>query len=175
MALVQKLLDIGRLEWGDPLDIQPFSAEAFSRRVVDSMDAHAKQKNISIGLDLPDLPLLIEADQTYLTQALKNLLENAIKFSKMDGEVTLRVSRGDDCIVFAVQDQGIGIAPLDQRKLFKKFGRTSAQNVQEQEGSGLGLAIVKSIAERHGGQVRLESYLGKGSTFYLEIPHKQPQ
>jgi signal transduction histidine kinase len=175
MALVQKLLDIGRLEWGDPLDIQPFSAEAFSRRVVDSMDAHAKQKNISIGLDLPDLPLLIEADQTYLTQALKNLLENAIKFSKMDGEITLRVSREDDRIVFAVQDQGIGIAPLDQRKLFKKFGRTSAQNGQEQEGSGLGLAIVKSIAERHGGQVRLESHLGKGSTFYLEIPHKHPQ
>jgi len=175
MSLVEKLLDIGRLEWGDRLDIKPFSAEAFAHRVVNSMDAHAKQKNISIGLDLPDQSLLIEADQTYLTQALKNLLENAIKFSKIDSEVILRVSRNDDRIVFAVQDQGIGIAPLDQRKLFKKFGRTSAQNGQEQEGSGLGLAIVKSIAERHGGQVRLDSHLGKGSTFYLEIPQKQLQ
>jgi PAS domain S-box-containing protein len=175
MSLVEKLLDIGRLEWGDPLEITSFSAEVFAHRVVNSMDAHAKQKNISIGLDLPELPVLIEADQTYLTQALRNLLENAIKFSKMDGEVTLRVRRSDDRIIFAVQDQGIGIAPLDQRKLFKKFGRTSAKNGQEQEGTGLGLAIVKSIAERHGGQVRLESQLGKGSTFYLEIPQKQPQ
>ena len=172
-ALVQKLLDIGRLEGGDPLDIQPFAAEVFTQRVLESMDAHAKQKNIQISLNLPDFPLLIEADQTFLTQALKNLLENAIKFSKMGGEVSLSVLKKEDQVVFSVQDYGIGIAPLDQRKLFQKFGRVSAQNGQEQEGSGLGLAIVKSIAERHGGRVWLESQLGQGSTFYFAIPRQQ--
>ena len=175
MSLVEKLLDIGRLEGGDPLDVKSFSVETFARHLVKSMDAQARQKNIQINLDLPEIPMTIEADQTFLTQALKNLLDNAIKVSKMGGEVIVRVMRVNDRVVFAVQDEGIGIAPLDQRKLFKKFSRVSVQNSQEQEGSGLGLAIVKSIAERHGGQVRLESQLGKGSTFFVEIPLKQPQ
>ena len=175
MALVEKLLDIGRLEGEDPLDVQSFSVESFTRQVVKSMDAQARQKNVQINLNLPDMPLMIEADQTFLTQALKNLVDNAIKFSKMGGEVNVSVMREHDRVIFAVEDQGIGIAPLDQRKLFKKFSRVSVQNSQEQEGSGLGLAIVKSIAERHGGQVGLVSQLGKGSTFYIEIPLKQPR
>jgi PAS domain S-box-containing protein len=173
-ALVQKLLDMGRLDMGEPLDIQTFTADEISRKVIESMDAQAKQKNIQLSVNLPDTEVSIEADQTFLSHALKNLLENAIKFSKMGSDVTLDVRRKEDRVVFVVQDKGIGIAPLDQKNIFKKFGRISAQTGQEQEGSGLGLAIVKSIAERHGGQVWLESQLGKGSTFYFEIPRKQP-
>jgi signal transduction histidine kinase len=142
--------------------------------VVESMDAQAKQKNIQMVVNLPDAPMVIEADPTFLALALKNLMENAIKFSKMEGEVILSASRDGDHVVFAVEDKGIGIAPLDQRHLFKKFSRISAQTTgQDQTGSGLGLVIVKSIAERHGGQVRVESQLGKGSIFYFEIPRKQ--
>jgi PAS domain S-box-containing protein len=170
--LVQKLLDIGRLEGGDSLVIQAISVVDLTRRVVESMDAQAKQKNIQMLVKLPENPLVIEADPTFLVLALKNLMENAIKFSKMEDEVTLSVWGHDDRVVFAVEDKGIGIAPLDQRHLFKKFGRASAQPGQDQAGSGLGLVIVKSIAERHGGQVRLESQLGKGSIFYFEIPRK---
>jgi PAS domain S-box-containing protein len=171
--LVQKLLDIGRLEGGDSLAIQPMSVVDITRRVVESLDAQAKQKNIQVIVNLLDAPMVIEADPTFLALALKNLMENAIKFSKMEGEVILSARREDDRVVFAVEDKGIGIAPLDQRHLFKKFSRASAQTGQDQGGSGLGLVIVKSIAERHGGQVRLESQLGKGSIFYFEIPHKQ--
>ncbi len=173
--LVQKLLDIGRLEGGDPLNLQQISVAEIVRRVVEAMEAQAKQKNIHIRVNLPDSPLSMEADQTFVTQALKNLLENAVKFSKMEGEVVLSVRQTDGQVVFAVQDRGIGIAPLDQRNLFKKFSRTNAQSGVDNEGSGLGLAIVKSIAERHGGRVWLESQLGKGSTFYLEIPRNQAQ
>jgi PAS domain S-box-containing protein len=172
--LVQKLLDIGRLEGGDSLAIQPMSVADITRRVVESMEAQAKQKNIQMVVNLPDAPMVIEADPTFLALALKNLMENAIKFSKMEGEVILSASRDGDHVVFAVEDKGIGIAPLDQRHLFKKFSRISAQTTgQDQTGSGLGLVIVKSIAERHGGQVRVESQLGKGSIFYFEIPRKQ--
>jgi PAS domain S-box-containing protein len=171
--LVQKLLDIGRLEGGESFDIRQFTAEQITNRVVESLDAQAKQKNIEVTVILPDDVLLIEGDQTFLTQALKNLLENAIKFSKMEGEVTVSVREKDGRVIFAIQDKGIGIAPLDQRNLFKKFSRISAHAGIENEGSGLGLAIVKSIAERHGGEVRLESQLGRGSTFYFEIPCKQ--
>jgi two-component system phosphate regulon sensor histidine kinase PhoR len=171
--LVQKLLDIGRLEGDDSLAIQPVSVVDITRRVVESMDAQAKQKNIQMVVNLPEAPLVIEADPTFLTLALKNLMENAIKFSKMEDEVILSAWGDDERVVFAVEDKGIGIAPLDQRHLFKKFSRTNSQPGQEQTGSGLGLVIVKSIAERHGGQVRLESQLGKGSIFFFEIPRKQ--
>lgn len=174
-ALVDKLLDIERLEGGDGLEIETFPAAQFTQRLVAGMEAHAKQKNIEIHLNFPDVPLLIEADQAFIAQALKNLLENAIKFSKVGGEVVLSVVPKQDRVVFSVRDKGIGIAPLDQRKLFKKFGRVSVQNSQDQEGSGLGLAIVKSIVERHGGSVRLESQLGVGSTFSFEIPIKHPR
>jgi two-component system, OmpR family, phosphate regulon sensor histidine kinase PhoR len=73
-------------------------------------------------------------------------------------------------IVFKVTDNGIGIAPLDLPHMFEKFYRSGRREAYQQRGSGLGLAIVKSIAERHGGRVWVESQLGKGSTFYMEIP-----
>jgi len=174
-GLVKKLLDLDRLEGGDPLDISQFTVEEITHRVVESLEAQAKQKNIQLTLDLPGEPLLIDGDQTFLTQALKNLLENAIKFSKMGSEVKIHAREEDRRVIFTFQDRGIGIAPLDQRNLFTKFSRLSAQSGMENEGSGLGLAIVKSIAERHGGGVRLESQLGKGSTFYFEIPLRQDQ
>jgi PAS domain S-box-containing protein len=171
--LVEKLLDIGRLEEGESLAVQPISVVDITRRVVENMDAQAKQKNIQMVVNLPEDPMVIEADPTFLALALKNLMENAIKFSKMGGEVIFSAWREDERVVFAVEDKGIGIAPLDQRHLFKKFSRPSSKNGQDQGGSGLGLVIVKSIAERHGGQVRVESQLGKGSIFYFEIPRKR--
>ncbi len=170
--LVQNLLDIGRLEGGDSLEITPVTVSKIAKKAVDSMDAQAKQKNIHMKLSLPDDSFVIEADVTFLVQALKNYLENAIKYSKMGGEVSLTVRHKDQDVIFAVRDNGIGIAPLDQRHLFKKFKRINAGVGVEQKGSGLGLAIVKSIAERHGGKVWAESQLGKGSTFYLQIPRK---
>jgi len=170
--LVQKLLDIGRLESGDPLEIHPMTAEQIINRVVESLKAKAKQKQISLQIDLPESPITIVGDQMFLTQALRNLVDNGIKFSKMGGEVIVSVTERDERVVFVVQDKGIGIAPLDQRKLFKKFSRITTNAEADDEGSGLGLAIVKNIAERHGGEVRMESQLGKGSTFYFEIPRK---
>jgi signal transduction histidine kinase len=81
----------------------------------------------------------------------------------------------DDRMVFEVRDTGIGIAPVDQPRLFEKFYRGAPQAAKTQHGTGLGLAIVKSIVERHGGQAWVESQLGKGSSFYLSIPLRQPQ
>jgi signal transduction histidine kinase len=76
-------------------------------------------------------------------------------------------------IVIEVSDSGIGVAPVDQPRLFEKFYRGAQQGEKPQRGSGLGLAIVKSIAERHGGRVWFDSRLGKGSTFYFSIPLRQ--
>ncbi|MDY6847054.1 MAG: PAS domain-containing sensor histidine kinase [Chloroflexota bacterium] len=170
--LVQNLLDIGRLESGHTLEIKRVSAQSLAKNVVASMQPFAKQKNIHLNLLLPDLLIEFDADEVFLAQAIKNLLENAIKFTKMGGDVSLSVRKNEKSVVFSVQDTGIGIAPLDQRHLFEKFKRLGTTLGQESKGSGLGLAIVKSIAERHGGKVWFESQLAKGSTFYLEIPLK---
>jgi signal transduction histidine kinase len=78
-------------------------------------------------------------------------------------------------VVVEVRDTGIGIAPIDLPRLFEKFYRSGRKEAYQQRGTGLGLAIVKSIAERHGGRVWVESRLGKGSTFYLEVPFEQPK
>ena len=79
-------------------------------------------------------------------------------------------------MVFEIHDTGIGIAPADQQRLFEKFYRAAAhRGMNSERGSGLGLAIVRSIAERHGGRVWLRSQLGRGSTFFLAIPTKQPE
>ena len=171
--LVQNLLDIGRLESGASLEFHSFDAVDLVQRVVKSMEAQARQKNIELKLTVPSHMLTIVADDIFLTQALKNLIENAIKFTKMGGEVSVGVYSGENNVVFSVEDNGIGIAPLDQSHLFKKFHRVGRQTENDKDGSGLGLAIVKSIAERHDGKVWVESQLGKGSVFYLEIPRQQ--
>ncbi|MDF1519528.1 MAG: ATP-binding protein [Brevefilum sp.] len=171
-TLVINLLDIGRLESGKTLEITRISAQGMAKNVVESMQPFARQKNIHLEHVLPDLPIELEGDEAFLAQALKNLLENAIKFTKMGGDVSLSVRKKEETVVFAVKDTGIGIAPLDQRYLFEKFKRPSVNLGQESKGSGLGLAIVKSIAERHGGKVWFESQLARGSIFYLEIPIK---
>jgi len=108
-----------------------------------------------------------------LQRALHNLVENAIKYTPEGGSVWVRVSPRREGVLFAVQDNGIGVSPVDQPRLFEKFYRSADRRAKRQHGTGLGLAIVKSIVERHGGQVGVESKLGEGSTFYFEIPSRQ--
>jgi len=170
--LVQNLLDIGRLESGQTLEISRISIVELAESVFEGMQPFAKQRNIHLKLLLPDSPIDLDADEIFLAQALKNLIDNAIKFTKMGGDVTLSVRDLEESVIFAVKDTGIGIAPLDQRHLFEKFKHLGNGLGQDSKGSGLGLVIVKSVAERHGGKVWFESQLGRGSTFYLEIPKK---
>lgn len=170
-SLVQNLLDLGRLDAGDALDLETVTVSEIAKRVVDSMAAHARQKNIAVEVSLPEAPISFKADPTFLAQALKNLMDNAIKFSKSGGTIHLRARQQGESVHFSVEDHGPGIAPLDQRKIFTRFFRAESQvGAEDRSGTGLGLAIVKSIAERHGGKVWFESKLGQGSTFYLQIP-----
>jgi PAS domain S-box-containing protein len=169
--LVQNLLDLGRMDAGDALEIKEISVGEIAKQVMDTMGTQARQKDIEIELSLPEAPVFIEVDPIFLVQAVKNLVDNAIKYSRQGGSVHLQVRKQADSVLFSIRDNGPGIAPLDQRKIFKRFFRSESQvGVNERSGSGLGLAIVKSIAERHGGKVWFESKLGKGSSFYLQIP-----
>ncbi len=169
--LVNNLLDLGRIEFGVGLQVESIPVLDILERATSELQAQAKQKNISLGVELPrDMPHAIEADSALLHQALYNLVENGIKYTPEGGTVTVHVQTLPEALVFAVQDTGIGISGDDQKRLFEKFYRGTNRDALIQRGTGLGLAIVKSIAERHGGRAWVESEQGKGSVFFLQIP-----
>ncbi len=173
--LVNNLLDLGRVEAGIGLQLELVSLPDLLERVTRPLQLLAGQKRIKLTVSPPQESIPpIEADQALLHQALYNLVENAIKYTPNEGRVDVRVKVDGNKITFAVQDSGIGILPADQSHLFEKFYRAKQREAREQKGSGLGLAIVKSIAERHGGKAWVESQLRKGSTFFLQMPIRQP-
>ena len=174
--LVSNLLDLGRIDFGVGLQVESIPVLDILERVTGSLQMQSKEKQISVGVEIPkDMPHAIEADQALLHQALYNLVENALKYTPEGGEVTIHLQTTGSALIFAVQDSGIGISQGDRTRLFEKFYRGTNREALAQRGTGLGLAIVKSIAERHGGKVWVESELGKGSTFYLQVPLTQPK
>ncbi len=173
--LVSDLLDLGRIEAGVGLQLTMQPVRELVESVVTELRIQARQKSIDLQVELAaDMPPVVEADRALLQRALHNLVENAIKYTPEGGSVWVRVVPRRENLLFAVQDNGIGISPVDQPRLFEKFYRSADRRAKRQHGTGLGLAIVKSIVERHGGQVGVESKLGEGSTFYFEIPARQP-
>ncbi|MFN8399567.1 MAG: ATP-binding protein [Anaerolineales bacterium] len=174
--LVNNLLDLGRIEFGVGLQVENVSVLDIIERVTGALQLQANQKNIQLNVELPkDMPHAVEADQALLHQAVYNLVENAIKYTPASGRVTIRTVSQPDHLVFAIDDSGIGIPAEDVPHLFEKFYRGKQREARSQPGSGLGLAIVLSIAESHRGRVWVESTVGKGSTFYLQIPLVQPK
>jgi PAS domain S-box-containing protein len=175
-AVVEKLLDLGRLESGVGLVIGKVMPVLIIDEVVVAQSGDAAKKNIQIDTsNVPRHRIEMEADPALLSQALRNLLENALKYTSMGGKVSIGLKELEDSIVFEMRDTGIGIAPLDLPRVFEKFYRSSRREAYAQKGSGLGLAIVKSIVERHNGRIWVESQLGKGSVFFIQMPLKQPR
>ncbi len=173
---MNNLLDLSRIESGIPLKLEEVDPMIVVEKIIRQFQPHASQKNIQLTFEGPQdgKRLMIKADLALLQQALINLVDNAIKYTRNDGQVVVRVRPGNERLIFEVHDNGIGIAPLDLPRLFEKFYRSGRREAYEKRGSGLGLAIVKSITERHHGRVWVDSQLGKGSTFYMELPVDQP-
>jgi PAS domain S-box-containing protein len=168
--LVDNLLDLGRIEAGVGLNLEAVNIESVVQDVSGAYQAQAANKRITLSVDLAGGMRPIEADLTLLRQAVANLVDNAIKYTQAGGRVTLRARQHDGRQIISVEDTGVGIAPTDQARLFEKFYRARRSETLREKGSGLGLAIVKSVAEQHGGRVTVESRLGVGSTFTLDLP-----
>jgi CheY-like chemotaxis protein/anti-sigma regulatory factor (Ser/Thr protein kinase) len=132
----------------------------------------AMQKNISVTFKHDGDVEKFSADPKRLKQILVNLLTNAVKFTPNDGHIglTVEVPPGKDVMQFTVWDTGIGISAENEGKLFRAFTQVDSGLTRSQEGTGLGLALVAKLAELHGGSVRLESELGKGSRFIVTLP-----
>jgi signal transduction histidine kinase/HAMP domain-containing protein len=174
--LVNNLLDLGRIEIGVGLQVEHVTVLDIIERVTSALQLQASQKNIALDVELSkDMPHAVEADQALLHQAIYNLVENAIKYTPENGRVIIRTQTHTGFLIFAIEDSGYGIATDDLPHLFEKFYRGKQRETRAQTGSGLGLAIVNSIAANHGGRVWVESTLGKGSIFYLQIPLLQPK
>lgn len=171
--LIVNLLDLGRIEAGVGLQIEKVTAQEVIEHAISDVQPQATQKNIRLESEIAgSQSVQIEADQMLLRQALNNLIDNAVKYTPMGGVVKVGLQIRAESVVFQVVDNGIGIAPLDLPRVFEKFYRSGRREAYQQRGTGLGLAIVKSIADRHGGQVWADSQLGKGSTFFLEVPYR---
>ena len=172
--MVEKLLDIGRIESGVNLQVEAVAPMDLIDHVVRLLQPQAAQRKVQVMRELTlSQDVQIEADKTLLQQALYNLIDNAIKFSPVNGQVFLRLQSLEDKVIFEIQDQGPGIAPLDIPKIFERGSLVNRNQEGYVKSGGLGLTIVKSIAERHGGRVYVKSVLGRGSTFFLEIPLHQ--
>lgn len=171
--LIDEMIEFSRMEIrGIALQQTLFSLETFVQESAASMQPQVLARGLSIAIDYPDsCPASLWADRKRLLQVLGILLSNAIKFSHEGGEIVIRVRRGaHGAVSFAVEDRGIGIDAAHQRRVFDKFFQVDSSLSRNYEGAGIGLSIAKSIVEAHGGHLSLESELGKGSTFSVELP-----
>ncbi|HEX6740099.1 MAG TPA: HAMP domain-containing sensor histidine kinase, partial [Vicinamibacteria bacterium] len=159
-------IEAGRKEYR----FAPTDVSRIVQEVVDAYRFQIEQQGftleVNLAEDLPDVP----ADKEALAQALLNLVNNAIKYSRDQKYLALEVTRDDGRVLLSVSDHGIGIAKPEQRKIFDKFYRAEDSLVHETKGSGLGLALVHHIMEAHGGQVEVDSTPGRGSRFTLALP-----
>ncbi|WP_373308656.1 sensor histidine kinase [Amycolatopsis bartoniae] len=171
--LVTELIALSRLQGAERLpDLNVVEVDAVVREALGRTSMSAESADIDVTADAPS-GLLIEGDRTLLVTALSNLLENAVAYSPPGSPVSVSRRQVDGMVEIAVTDRGIGIAEEDQQRVFERFYRADKARSRATGGTGLGLAIVKHVAANHGGEVKLWSMPGTGSTFTLRLPAYQ--
>jgi signal transduction histidine kinase len=143
------------------------------RDTIEAHGAEAEQHHIALASDLPGAGVEVWADRSRVRQVLQNLIHNAVKYTPTGGHVAVRVAATPDGARVDVTDDGIGIPPAEQERLFEKFYRTRAGQRQS-GGTGLGLAIARSLVELHGGAIWCDSDGTSGSTFSFTLPRQPP-
>src|SRR5713101_4640243 len=171
LTQLNNILDFSRIEAGrKEYRFAPTDVARVVREVIESYRFQIEQQGFELALDIAeDLPL-VPADEEALGQAILNLVNNAIKYSRETRSIRIQVRREGSKVLVSVTNRGIGIPRGEQKKIFEKFYRGEDSLVHETKGSGLGLPLVQHIMEAHGGSVEVESAPGKGSTFTLVLP-----
>jgi signal transduction histidine kinase len=170
---VNDVLDIQKIEAGSmqfERHAQPLLPVA--RTCAGGMQPYADQMGVGLRLESEEAARGLSAtiDQDRLVQVLTNLLSNAVKFSPRGGAVTLALCRHADGARLSVRDQGAGIPPAFQPRVFQRFAQADGADTRQKGGTGLGLSISKSLVEEHGGQISFETQQGKGTTFHVDLP-----
>lgn len=172
--LITDLLDIGRIEADYDLEMGALRLEKIIRHTVESNQVEATDREIELSADLPESPLWVWGNRRRLQQVFDNLVNNAMKYNEPGGWVRIQAYRNDHHVFVSVSDNGIGIPPEAQPKLFERFYRVQSPETEDIHGTGLGLAIVKSVIEKHKGRIWVSSAPGEGSTFSFLLPYYEP-
>ena len=168
---VERVLQMARLDQEDiELKKEPLDIHDLIREAVDNISLALKEKNGTIELGLKAVASRTSVDKLHMINVFFNLLDNAIKYTGLPPEIAIHTSNSSGQLIIAFQDQGMGIGPDDQKKVFHRFYRVPTGNVHNVKGFGLGLNYVKLIMESHKGKISVESEPGKGSTFKLSLP-----
>jgi signal transduction histidine kinase len=169
--MINRYLDLTRLESGaQPLRLTQVSLEPLIAGCVRNLSLFAAERRVGLSARInPSLPSL-RVDEQLLTQAVNNLLGNAIKYSPPETEVVIAAELNHANLMISVRDQGFGIPEEARERIFEKFYRLGRDAASEVVGAGLGLPLVKEIVERHGGRVTVESAPAAGSTFTIHLP-----
>ncbi|MBA3233247.1 MAG: two-component sensor histidine kinase [Propionibacteriales bacterium] len=168
--LVQQIIELSRLQGDEPFDdADPIAAQALAERAIDRVKVDAADKGVQLQY-VGDNDIVVFGQVEELVVALGNLIENAVVYSQAGTRVTLTAHIDGDMVDLVVTDQGVGIPAAEIDRIFERFYRVDPARARSTGGTGLGLSIVKHVAATHGGEVRVWSVEGEGSTFTLSLP-----
>lgn len=171
--LVQQIINLSRLQDANPLqEFELVSLTDVINQAIALCLTNAESRKIAIDFDIQE-DVKVFADKEQLVMAIQNLVENAINYSPHNTRVSIAVRGEHEKIEILVKDQGIGIPEADLERIFERFYRVDPARSRETGGTGLGLSIVKHVAANHGGEVKVWSRPGEGSTFTLTIPRSE--
>lgn len=173
---VEKVLQMAVMEKGDfNLKIQKISVHELINKALEKISLQVDSRNGKLNTEFTEHELVIEADQLHFTNIIFNLLDNALKYSEGEPEITVISKDLGDNIAISVKDKGIGMSKEDKKRIFEKFYRVSTGNIHNVKGFGLGLSYVKAMLDAHNGLIDLQSQPGKGSIFTVIFPKKQKE
>ena len=170
--LTRDLLDLSRVERG-ALDVEPVDLVGLVKEVVGGYADRAEERRIKLSTEV-EPGVALRGDRAQLGLLLSNLIDNALRYTPAKGAVCVRLNAAESRAVLQVHDTGQGIPAGELSRVFERFYRVDKARARQTGGTGLGLAIVRHVAEAHGGTVRVESELGRGSTFTVALPVAGP-
>lgn len=172
-VLVENVLRTAVLDRGDmQLKVDQLNMHELIKTVIRNLAIQVRKRGGSIKTELQATDPLIEGDPVHLTNVVYNLIDNAMKYSPDNPKLIIRSQNTEGGIELQFEDNGIGISKENQRKIFDKLYRVPTGNIHNVKGFGLGLSYVKTVTVKHHGDIRVESELKKGSTFFLYLPAK---
>jgi signal transduction histidine kinase len=171
LALINDILDLSKVEAGRmELNLDCFNLPLAIENAMTLVRERASRHRITLGLSMNEGLGEFVADERKFRQILLNLLSNAVKFTPDGGRIGVNAVPAAGCVEISVSDTGIGIAPQNHEAIFEEFRQVGSDHGQKREGTGLGLALAKKFVELHGGKIRVQSEVGKGSTFTFTLP-----
>lgn len=171
LKMVNDLLDISRMEMKTvQREIKNLNVSEIVTSIIELFQLEIKKKNLSLNFQTSDNLEPIKADNDEITRLFTNLISNAVKYNRENGNIDIKIQAIDKYILTTISDSGIGMKPEEKQKLFHEFFRAKNELTKNISGTGLGLSIVKRIVDSYAGRIEVESEYGKGTSFKIYLP-----